>query len=319
MKSVFDTKTIQYKGALGEGSVQIAMVTSDMAEAVRDVEFIVVAVPAFAHATYAKELAKVVHEGQTVLVIPGTFGSLAFWKEFKAAGLSDVPVAETNTLPYATRLTGEGSVMVMSRFALKLGVMPASRTEEVAEKLSVLYDGLETVESVIACGLSSLNPIIHVPGCILNAGYIEYSGEPFHYYVEGFSDCVARATEAVDNERCAILQKLGYKYDIVAHGIGGAVKTDSIKEAIAGDPSFSKICIPPTFQYRYYTEDIPYGLAAWAKLAKQLGVDTPIMDAMITLGGNIMEKDCWKDGRSLEELGIAGMDCESLKEYLTNG
>jgi len=102
--------------------------------------------------------------------------------------------------------------------------------------------------------------------------------------------------------------KLGCKYDIAAHGIVGAVRTDSIKEAIAGYPSFFRICIPPAFKYRYHTKDIPYGLAAWAKLAKQFGVDTPIMDAMITLGRS-----------SLEELGIAGMDCESLKEYLTNG
>ncbi len=40
--------------------------------------------------------------------------------------------------------------------------------EKLAE-LRLFYPQLEAVESVIACGLSSLNPIIHVPGCILNA------------------------------------------------------------------------------------------------------------------------------------------------------
>lgn len=319
MQKVFDTKTISYKGALGEGSVELHAVTTDMAEAVKDASFVLVAVPAFAHNDYAKKLAGLVKEGQIVFVLPGTFGSLTFWKEFKAAGVKNVVVAETNTLPYATRLLAEGEVMVMSRFSLKVGVMPASQTESTIKKLSDLYDHLQATESVIACGLSSLNPIIHVPGCILNAGYIEYSAQPFHYYVEGFSDCVARATETVDAERCAILEKLGYQNDIVAHGIGGAVKTDSIKEAISGDPSFAKIAVPPTFKYRYYTEDIPYGLAVWSKLAKQIGVATPIMDAMVTLGGNIMETDCWTNGRSLEDLGIEGMDCETLKNYLIEG
>lgn len=65
---------------------------------------------------------------------------------------------------------------VMSRFdPLKVGVMPASRTDEVIAELDGVFPGIEPVESVVACGLSSLNPIIHVPGCILNAGRIEYA------------------------------------------------------------------------------------------------------------------------------------------------
>ena len=48
------------------------------------------------------------------MVMPGTFDSLIFWKEFRKKGLEDVVVAETNTLPYATRLQGPGSTLIMS-------------------------------------------------------------------------------------------------------------------------------------------------------------------------------------------------------------
>ncbi len=318
IQKVFDTKTIEYKGCLGEGSVTLNEVTTDLAAAVKGAEFVLVVVPAFAHETYAKKLAPLVENDQIVAVLPGTFGALTFHKEFKAAGKT-TPVCETNTLPYATRLLGPAQSMIMSRFVNKLGVIPATRTEEVAKAMERVYDGLIVTESVIACGLNSLNPIIHVPGCILNAGHIEYTGEPFHYYTEGFSDCVARATETIDNERCAILQKFGYKNDIVAHEIGGAVKTDDIKEAIAGDPSFAKITVPPSFKYRYWTEDIPYGLAVWCKVAEKIGVPTPIMSAMVTLGGSVMQTDCWENGRSLEELGIADMDFETLAKYVIEG
>lgn len=71
-----------------------------------------------------------------------------------------------------------------------------------------------------------------MPGCILNAGRIEYAQGDFHFYTEGFTDCVARLTEAIDAERIALLDAMGYESDIAAHGIGGAVETDSIKEAI---------------------------------------------------------------------------------------
>ena len=50
-----------------------------------------------------------------------------------------------------------------------------------------------------------------------------------------------------------------------------------------------------------------------------IGVKTPIMDCMVTMGGLVMQQDCWQSGRSLEELGIAGMDTEALKAYVTNG
>ncbi len=253
-------------------------------------------------------------------MLPGTFGSLMFWKAFKEHGVKDVCVAETHTLPYATRLLGQGKSLVMSRFdPLKVGVMPASRTDEVIAALDGVFPGIEAVESVVACGLSSLNPIIHVPGCILNAGRIEYAKGDFHFYTEGFTDCVARLTEAIDAERIALLDAMGYSSDIAAHGIGGAVETDSIKEAIAGDPNFAKITGPANLQNRYYSEDIPYGIATWAKLARLIGVPTPVMDSLVSLGGVLLESDCWEGGRSMAELGIDGMGLDALRTYLVEG
>ena len=243
MKTVFDTKTIKTAGVLGEQAVPIAMVTSDLEEAVRDIRHIFVAVPAFAHKTYAEKLAAVIRPGQIICLLPGTFGSLILWDAFRKAGVTeDVVIAETHTLPYAARLTAPGEILVMSRFnSLKVGVLPASKTDETVKELSQFYDGLEASESVIACGLSSLNPIIHVPGCILNAGRIEYAKGEFFFYTEGFTDCVVRTTEAVDRERIALLKALGYDWDIVAHGIGGEVQTDDLHEAVAGNASFAKI------------------------------------------------------------------------------
>ena len=52
MQKVFDTKTIELKGACGSGEVHIAMVTTDLQEAIADVKLILVAVPSFAHNSY---------------------------------------------------------------------------------------------------------------------------------------------------------------------------------------------------------------------------------------------------------------------------
>lgn len=115
------------------------------------------------------------------------------------------------------------------------------------------------------------------------------------------------------------MEKFGYQADIAAHGIGGAVQTDDIQEAISADPNFAKIKGPADVKNRYYSEDIPFGIASWAKLGHALDVNTPIMDSMVNMGTVILENDCWEMGHSLKDFGIDGMDLETLKNYLTEG
>lgn len=317
IKEVHSSRLIHSKGVCGDQTVKIASVTDNLKEAIKDSEVILVIVPAYVHADLAKKLAPIVESSQIVVLLPGTFGSLIFYKEFLKQGVSDVVVAETHTLPYATRLVAPGEVMIMSRFnPLKVGVLPSSETERVIKVLSELYDGLVPVESVIACGLSSLNPIIHVPGCILNAGRIELMKGDFYFYTEGFTDVVVRATESIDKERMSILELFGYKAEIAARGVGGTITSDSIKDVIASDTNFAKIKGPEDFKSRYYTEDIPFGLATWAKLAHEYGIATPTMDSMINLGSVILEYDCWTKGHSLDDLGLDGKSIDEVQEYL---
>ena len=319
MKKVFNTKQIKISGVCGDDTVSIAMVTTDLKVALDGVRYILVVVPAFAHKEYAEKLVNVIQPGQVVFLLPGTFGSLIFWKTFQKVK-NDIVIAETDTLPYAARLTGEGEVRVMNRFnPLKVGVIPASKTDKTVQELSQFFDGLKATENIVACGLSSMNPVLHVPGCILNAGRIEYAKGEFFCYTEGFTHCVARTTEVVDKERIALLEQFGYKWDILAHTIRTDITTNDLYEAVAEHPTITKIKGPADLKNRYYSEDIPYGIAIWAKLAKSIGVETPMMDSMVHIGSAIMEQNCWTSGHSLKDLGIDGMDIERLKEYLETG
>ena len=46
---------------------------------------------------------------------------------------------------------------------------------------------------------------------------------------------------------------------------------------------------PGQVETRWLTEDIPFGLATWALLGDQLGVETPI-DALVTLASATLSK-----------------------------
>lgn len=320
MRETLNTKKINLQDSYSNSTYTISMVTTDLAQAIDSVKHIFITVPAYGIKNYTQKLCPLLRPGQVICLMPSTFGSLLFWKELQKNGIRDVIVAETNTLPYATRLVGPATSLIMGVFnPLKVGVLPASHSTDVVEELRQFFPQMTEVESVVACGLNSLNPIIHVPGCILNAGRIELMQGDFHFYTEGFTTCVANLTEAIDWERIALLQKLGYEADIVAHGIGGSIQTDNIKEAIADDPNFARIMGPENFKSRYYMEDIPYGLALWAKLGNVLKVDTPLMDACINLGSVLISENCWEKGYTMSDLGIASMDILSLRNFLVEG
>ena len=70
---------------------------------------------------------------------------------------------------------------------------------------------------------------------------------------------------------------------------------------------------------RYITEDIPFGLVAWASLGHASGLATPVMDALIEIGGAVMGKNCWQAGRNLEKMGLAGMSLQQIKLFLETG
>src|SRR5579862_1745224 len=67
---------IVLKDFSGRREVPIAVVTTDIAQAVRDAELIVCPAPATAQADIAKALAPHLADGQVVFLPPGTFGSM---------------------------------------------------------------------------------------------------------------------------------------------------------------------------------------------------------------------------------------------------
>ncbi|RLC73573.1 MAG: hypothetical protein DRI26_00500, partial [Chloroflexi bacterium] len=76
---------------------------------------------------------------------------------------------------------------------------------------------------------------------------------------------------------------------------------------------------PSSMKARYITEDTPYGLVPVGLLARQLGVSTPVINAVVELASVINQTNYWEQGRKPEELGIAGLGREELKRILEEG
>jgi opine dehydrogenase len=320
---IFKGRTISISGKVREGKAKLALCTHHIAQAVRDVDLILIIVPSLYHRDYAEALAPVLKSGQHVVLIPGTFGSLEFMTIIRQKGCTaEITVSEVDTLPYATRITGPASVNVYHALPVfGMGVFPADRTGEVLSLFKDLYPTVNSFRDVLEAGLSNCNPVIHPLGVLLNAGRIEYARGEFWYYEEGVTPSVARATEALDRERMEIGAKLGLNLPDQAtalHAVGYGPKGD-LWEVLKASKGLTPIKGPTSLTNRYVTEDIPIGLVCWCELGEQLGVTTPLMRATIAIGSAISGVDYWKTGRTIERCGIKLMSAEEIVYYAKTG
>jgi len=322
MQKVFETREIEMSGVAGSGRARLNLVTSDIAAAVKDVEVIFIPLPGFAVRTYGQLLAPHLTEDQMVVLMPGTLSALEFRETLRANGNDrDVTIAETGGLPFATRLIAPGKVKTFHiRSDMALAAIPGQKGARVFDKIKELYS-FSPKPTVVETGLGHLTPLLHPAGCLLNAGRIERSHGEFYMYEEGMTPAVVRVIEQIDLERLAIGKALGIRLPtgvdmMVESGYG---PRGTLWESLNGSAGLTPVKGPDSLENRYVTEDVPYGLVAWASLGDAVGVDTPVMDALISLGSVIIGKDCWKEGRNLDRMGLNGLDLQQIKTYLTDG
>lgn len=315
---IADDRTILLHGVAGQGRAQIAEVTTDVGAALAAADLLLLIVPAYAQRAFAEACIPHLEARHTVVLMPGTLGSLEWAALLRAAG-KKATLAEVDTAPYVCRKTAADEATIWGVVSgLGLGVLPAAETESVRARLDPLFPGIQTHPDAMACGLSSMNPVVHPAGVLMNAGRIERSHGEFYFYEEGVTPAVVRAIMAVDDERRAIAQAFGYELMPVNeafHQAGFGPKGD-LWAAINGSYMLTRLKAPGSLESRWLTEDVPYGLAAWVSVGRQYGVATPVMESLVNLATPVMGVDAWMQGRGVEELGIAGMDRAGLAAYL---
>ena len=134
---------IVVKDSKGRHDVQLALVTTDIAEAVRDAELILCPAPAFAQHDIAARLAPHLRDGQVVFLPPATFGSMIFAKAAHDAGNhAAVAFAETGTLPWLTRKHGPFEVAITIRAKrLPVGVFPLKDADHALDVIGRAFPG----------------------------------------------------------------------------------------------------------------------------------------------------------------------------------
>ncbi len=333
---VLRTKEIRIEGISIDGTAKLNLATTDMQQAIKETEIIFVVTPAFGHKAMAEACAPFVQDGQIIVLMPGSGGSLEFVKIFKQRKVKrEITFAETCTLPYGARLKSSGHVSVfIHAVILPTGVFPSKRTNEVIPKLKQFYPSISPAKDVMEAAINNPNPIVHPVATLLSATRIEHAKGEFYLYAEGMTPSVARAYESLNQERLSICKALGYQLyhwdnlEFRDYNLGETeeecryrILNTSMDAAFGKDGIYAGIKMkgPEHMKDRYVTEDVPYGMVLLSTLGNLLGVPTPTHDAVIQLSSVVNRTDYWRTGRGMKELDLSKWDKKGLKKFLKEG
>ena len=309
------------------GFAQLDVVTTDMKEALSGAEVVLMVLPAFAQKPFAEACVPHLEDGQIVVLTPGNFGgAIEFSNVLSQKGKGQkVAIAEMECMIYSGFKSAPSVAWVSGyKKGLRVAAYPARDTEMVMEKLLRVYPDLRTATNVLETGLRNLNTVVHAPIVVHNAGWIEKTKGDFLFYWDGCTPGVAHSAEAVDRERLALGERLGFELTPVIdvslewYGHGGA-KGKTIYEVLSTNPVYVKDTAPPTLQHRFLLEDIPYGMVPMESLGEVLGIPTPVTSAIITLSSELTQVDFRSQARDLKYLGLERLGVEELKKLVDHG
>ncbi|MBL8377455.1 MAG: NAD/NADP octopine/nopaline dehydrogenase family protein [Burkholderiales bacterium] len=311
---------LTFTGAIG-GVAQVG-VASGIDEAVAGSEVILLSLPAYGHANVMRALAPVVRDGQAVFVMPMLSLSSLYLARLLHARGTRARIASFGTTVMTARKTGPDSVNLISlRSRLDIAALPARDTDAMRLLAVALFgDRFNAQADTLAIALVNVNPISHVPLALANLSRIE-KAQPWTQY-DHMTGATARQISAVDRERLQVAAAFGLKVRSIEehfHHSFGVPLTDLGSQAQMVHERLGSPAGPVSLDTRYFTEDVPYGLAFYAALGRAAGVATPALDACVVLAGAACGRDFATENELAAALGLARLNVEDLRKLARDG
>lgn len=357
IKTLKETKKIRVNGSQTnikqfkrDGVGNLSAVTTDMAEAVRGADIIAISVVSHAFDKLIERLVPCLEDGQVVAFFPDNYGSFLLRKHMREVGCDKKIIAGGwSSLPYGARVTsidGVNEVFFVYRAVnLRGDTLPSTDRETFFEAMRsfACMDPVDFIagDTMLDVNFCNVNPILHVPAVLLNAGAIDNWGiidpvgdksEYYSIYRHAFSPSVSKVQYGIYLEECEIARKLGvgiqhYDKEVFFSRLGilgpefmGEGFVTPLEENM---PDWYRMQYYPgarfTVDNRYVTEDIPVGTKIFYELGKRCGIRTPLIESMITIGSAVNEIDYFRIGWDLSKLGIDKMSNGELLDYVRTG
>lgn len=316
-----DSKTDRFPGGKGTCLAPVPRMTTDMSE-ISAADVVVVIVPAHHHDKVIPRALPHLRAGQLVLLNPGGVGGALLWNAaLRKAGVPGVLIAQPSDLLYAGFRTPEGKAVVNGKKKqAALGIFPNADRAAVMQIVADVFPEYQPAGNVLEAGMGGPGMLVHPLPMLMNAVRIDREA-PYKYDAYDITPSVARAIEALDAERMAIIAGLGGRAvpikDVLTEYYGSTGK--DFYETVVATLPYRGSTAPADFSHRYISEEVPTQVVPSASIGRQLGIATPVMDATIALGSAVAGTDYVAAGWTAARLGIDGLDADALRSLLETG
>jgi hypothetical protein len=336
LRHALNAHGLRSTGVIQATADRIRNISADPAEVIPHSEIVLIVVPAFGHAAVLDRIAPYVGTTTAVGCMPTRGGF-----EFEASRLTSSDghrpiIFGLQTSPWSTRVKTLGQIVHIGavKEEVVLAAMPAADGPQIAARLATIL-GTRVLATHGFLGLTLGNPgqFIH-PGLIYGH-FRAWHGE--EYDEEAIPLLYAQATEEIGD----VVDRLSQESIAVASALerqsGGTLELRdvvipihewlrNVYGAVTADTSTVASCFRtgpiqarkapmievrpgrflPDFEYRYLSEDVPFGLVSTRALAEIAGVATPVIDEVVTWAQSAMHKSY------LVGNGLTGPDAQDL-------
>lgn len=317
-----NSRRVRLVGAF-TGEPTLEKVTGDLSSAVRGAEVVLVVTTANAHKSLACALAPLLEDGQIVLLNPGRTGGALEVREViqrLRPGIR-VYVAEAQSLVFACRLEDSRTVRVIGNKAfVPVAALPSVDTVHVVNRLSSLFPSFTPAAHVLITSFENIGAMLHPATALFNTAAIERK-VPFYFYRD-MTQSVSEFLVALDRERL----RLGSAYGLELVSIMDWIRKsyprssgDTLIDLMRSNPAYNEILGPNVLDSRFLTEDVPTGLVPFIAFGDAAGVETPLMSALVELASKLLQRDFSREGRSMEDMGLAGLAPNEILRAVNGG
>ena len=214
---------------------------------------------------------------------------------------------------------------IVRKWWLQIATCPGNRIAAVFPLLSQLFPQAVAAPNILRTGFTNANAMLHVANCVANAGRIE-NGESYKFYAKGVTPAVARLYDAINAERVAVAAALGASVPTLSdwfdrvYGVREATLDETCRRlTYSSDGPYQATGTPKSLDHKFITEDVPTGLIPMSALGAAAGVSTPAIDALVEVVRSMTGKDFAEEARTLERLGLSGMDGPQICRVVEQG
>jgi len=314
-------------GVITAEADRLRTISADPGEVIPNADLVLLAVPAFIHAGVLRRIGPQLGDATPVGCLPTRGGF-----EFEAArhlprrGGRRRTIFGLDTLPWSTRVVEPGEVVNIgaAKAEATLASLPADSGRDLAPALSEFFGTrIAPATSFLSLTLGNQGQFIH-PG-LMYGHFRSWSGERYDHesvplLYAAATDQMGEIVEGLSREAISVVHTLrartkgSLRLDHVqpvhdwlrssyAHvtadmsTVAACFRTGPIRARRAPTIEVTPGSFVPNFQYRYLTEDVPYGLVITRALADLVAVETPTTNEVISWAQGVMNKVYLVDGR----------------------